>query len=194
MKSSSYQIHIESEEWQEPFLKPTELPQTVKDLVALIDQKTQGNYDAIAFSGMSGAVLAGALSLATGKGLIIVRKPNEKTHVENWIEGVSNPRRYIIVDDLIEEGKTLSRIMEHVETHSDDFTTVKNGKLVHAKPECVGIFFFSYGIRYNPHSFEDVPIYYLRDFRKSIHKSLDNSFPYVLGYDHSTQGETLITQ
>lgn len=65
--------------------------------------------DAIAIRGMSGAIVGGALSLATGIPLICVRK-GRSSHSYMRVEGSYTERvnaqemNYVIVDDLVCEG------------------------------------------------------------------------------------------
>jgi len=67
-------------------------------------------FDAIAFTGVSGAALAFPLSVALRKPLLCVRKGNESTHSPLRVEGDFSARTYIIVDDFIFSGATVNRI------------------------------------------------------------------------------------
>lgn len=83
-------------------------------------------FQAFAFRGMSGALIAPILALAFKKTLILVRKPEDKNH--DSAPSVSNPigaphvlvrgdkaaRTYIIVDDLISTGVTVRWIHAHI--------------------------------------------------------------------------------
>lgn len=71
-------------------------------------------YDAIAFSGNSGAIIAGALSLATGKPLILVRKSTTGCHSYDIVEGAGVYSSYIIVDDFVYSGATVRRIASEI--------------------------------------------------------------------------------
>jgi adenine/guanine phosphoribosyltransferase-like PRPP-binding protein len=73
------------------------------------------SFDAIAFRGMSGSLLAPSLALALDKTLIMVRKPYEKNHSNRRIEGDCAARSYIIVDDQISMGDTVAAIIATVE-------------------------------------------------------------------------------
>src|SRR6185437_651522 len=69
------------------------------------------DFDAIAFTGLSGALVAPIVADLLGKELIAVRK--EKTnHSSNQIEGYIAGKTYIILDDCRSSGKTI-RSEEH---------------------------------------------------------------------------------
>lgn len=73
---------------------------------------SQYKFDAIAFTGTSGAAVAYPLSLTLGLPLICVRK--EKSHYSDTIEGVTSSKKYIIVDDFISSGETIKRIIREI--------------------------------------------------------------------------------
>ena len=96
------------------------------------------DFDALAFRGVSGAIIAPVLALELRKSIIVVRKTAEKSHL--WgrtVQGDNNARRYIIVDDFIDSGATVQTIVKEIllwqphavclgvlEMHSlDDMTT-----------------------------------------------------------------------
>lgn len=111
-------VEIRSASWLQPVLCPgglkTEVARAVKAL-------KQVEFDAIAFTGLSGAVLASAVALNMGKLLYCVRKADDKSrHSDYDVEGPLGALRYIIIDDLIQTGGTLSRIIQQVRKHSAD--------------------------------------------------------------------------
>ncbi len=55
------------------------------------------DFDAVAFRGMSGAILAPILALRLGKTMIMVRKPGAYCHSDYRVEGDLGARRYVIV-------------------------------------------------------------------------------------------------
>ena len=83
-------------------------------------------FDAWAFRGNSGALLASPLALATGKTMIMVRKPDTKSHSHHVVEGDVGARRYIIVDDCVCSGATTRAIVEAI-------------KDVAPKAKCLGV-------------------------------------------------------
>lgn len=71
------------------------------------------NFDTLAFRGMSGAFLGPALAARLNKQMILVRK-NDGSHSPYLVEGNTNARRYIIVDDFVDSGETMTAITEKV--------------------------------------------------------------------------------
>jgi len=82
---------------------------TVKALKRL-DKKTP--FDAIAFTGTSGAALAYPLSLRLKKPLISIRKG--QSHFGRTFEGCLDAKSYLIIDDFIDGGATVNRILREV--------------------------------------------------------------------------------
>jgi hypothetical protein len=84
------------------------------------------DFDAIAFSGMSGALIAPVLALALNKTLIMVRKFGDDSHsVEQrngaLVEGDFGAHRYVIVDDLISSGRTARYIRDQIAAEWKEF-------------------------------------------------------------------------
>ena len=71
-------------------------------------------FDAIAFRGMSGALLATPVALAMKKTLILVRHLDDPSHSEEMVEGDCTARTYVILDDFIASGDTVRAIKEAV--------------------------------------------------------------------------------
>ena len=82
------------------------LPKVVKKLKQL---KKKWKFEAIAFTGCSGAAVAYPLSFLTKTHLICVRK--DKAHNKSKTEGATEVKRYLIVDDFICSGKTIKNII-----------------------------------------------------------------------------------
>jgi adenine/guanine phosphoribosyltransferase-like PRPP-binding protein len=74
------------------------------------------DFEAIAFMGNSGALLAAPLALALRKPMILVRKPlkKETSHSYHLCEGFRVAKSYIIVDDFVQTGTTVNYIREQV--------------------------------------------------------------------------------
>lgn len=87
----------------------TELSNTIK-----LDQADGMKIDGIAVRGVSGIAIAGIVSANTDIPLVIVRKPDEKRHSSNDVEFpdcyYDHSYNYIIVDELISTGKTVTAI------------------------------------------------------------------------------------
>jgi orotate phosphoribosyltransferase len=72
------------------------------------------SFDAIAFTGLSGALVGVPVADRLKKPIIAIRK--EKTsHTTALVEGCHNQERYIIVDDCISSGDTIKNIQSKME-------------------------------------------------------------------------------
>ncbi len=82
------------------------------------------DFDAVAFRGMSGAMFAPTIANRLNKKMILVRKNHDVRNDKNWdnapshcsqkVCGYINSKRYLIVDDFCETGRTASEIMKEV--------------------------------------------------------------------------------
>ena len=72
-------------------------------------------FDSIAFRGTSGAALAFPLSLRLKKTLMCIRKDDGNHFGSNTIEGDHAANTYVIVDDCVESGDTVRKIVEIVD-------------------------------------------------------------------------------
>lgn len=70
-------------------------------------------FDAIAFTGTSGAAAAYAVSYELKIPLICVRK-KDNNHCGLPIEGAVTAKSYIILDDFIDQGKTIKKIISTI--------------------------------------------------------------------------------
>lgn len=89
----------------------------INDFLKRAVKFTKGyNFDAFAFRGMSGALIAPLLAYKTKKTLLMVRKPKneEFTHSRFQIEGDLSAKRYIIIDDQMCTGETVRAIVKDV--------------------------------------------------------------------------------
>lgn len=75
-------------------------------------------FDAIAFTGLSGALTAIPVSLALKKPLIAVRKPRDDRHSSRLVEGYIKAKTYIILDDFVASGATARRIYKAIKEFS----------------------------------------------------------------------------
>lgn len=80
-------------------------------LTLLVPHKN--DFDAIAVSGYSMALIAPIIADRLEKNLILVRKDSDMAHSVYMVEGVRG-QRCIIIDDLICSGKTFMRICNKV--------------------------------------------------------------------------------
>lgn len=111
-------------------------------------------FDAIAFTGMSGALIGVPVADILGKGLIAVRRKDDKSnHSGRAVEGVK-ASRYVIIDDLIATGATLFHVRDSI-------------KWWHPEASLVGVYL------YYSKPFNKTPIYDYRIWGKGE----DESFP-----------------
>lgn len=101
-------------------------------------------FDTIAFCGMSGSAMAYPLSYLMQKHTVCVRKPEIEAHSWAKTEGVFDFDTYIIVDDLIDSGKTMRLITSSMQLHA-------------AQAKCVGIYLF-HPTYTRPKQFEGIPV------------------------------------
>lgn len=116
-----------------------ESPKDYKRLVIriskqMIELKKKKPFCGIVFRGHSGAALAYPLSARLKVPLICVRKLGEISHGRK-IEGSSVPiRRYIIIDDFIDTGKTINQLIEAIDRENRC-----NDASKYNEARCVGI-------------------------------------------------------
>jgi hypothetical protein len=93
----------------------------VVEAVACYLEKIEGEFETLAFSGSSGAAVAYPVAALIGCHLSHVRKADgnhfssRNGRVEGYHHGngiIPEPCRYIIIDDFVESGGTLERIIE----------------------------------------------------------------------------------
>jgi adenine/guanine phosphoribosyltransferase-like PRPP-binding protein len=93
-------------------LTPDRAKFTVRQVIKMI--KDRGlEFDAIACRGVSGLLIAPIVAMRLGKSLIVVRK-GEDTHSMYTVEGDHGARRYLILDDFIDQGDTVRAIASEI--------------------------------------------------------------------------------
>lgn len=101
------------------FLSPDKLQASIDASVRILRKY---EFDAIAFCGMSGALIAPAIALEMNKEMLMVRK---KRYSDNGVvrndhhscyrvEGDMNARNFVIVDDFIASGETVLHILAQI--------------------------------------------------------------------------------
>jgi len=91
------------------------------------------SFDSVAFTGLSGALIAPIIAYELNKGVIAVRKKKDKSHSKKIVEGIL--KRYIIIDDIIEYGDTIKNIIKSIEIEC-----IENQIIV---PELTGIVLYN---------------------------------------------------
>lgn len=94
------------------------------------------SFDAIAFTGVSGALLAPPIARECGAGLILVRKAQDNSHAGIALEGALDAETYIIVDDFVSSGDTVRNIIESITKNIIQCRYSREARL----PRCVGIY------------------------------------------------------
>jgi orotate phosphoribosyltransferase len=95
------------------------------------------HFDAIAFSGMSGALVAPSVAMALRKPMILARKPTDDSHAgKGVVEGALDAETYIIIDDFMSSGDTIRRI------HTSVVKTAAEHPYRPHKIICVGIYLY----------------------------------------------------
>lgn len=109
-----------------PVIQPEHMFDTTTEAAARL-QELSVDFDTIVFRGVSGCLFGIPLAHKLGKNMIVVRK-GENNHSGRLCEGHSGVKRYIIVDDLVDTGKTVRYIVGAVKAFAD-------------KPAvCIGVF------------------------------------------------------
>jgi orotate phosphoribosyltransferase len=121
-------------------------PKSLQNLarkVAKVIRTSDVQFDAIACRGVSGIVVASAVASRLAKQLIVVRKPDVKSHSDVTAEGRPlTDYTYIIIDDLVCTGKTIRETMK-VLMSDEKYRS-------HGYGHCTGVFLYNdfvYGIR-----------------------------------------------
>jgi hypothetical protein len=105
----------------------------INQLVTFLQDKSH-LFDAIAFRGMSGALIGPVLADRLDKKLIMVRKPTDgESHSRMTVEG-EKADRYIIVDDFVSSGSTVRAIIQAL-VHAE-FTDQKPIAVMAYLPHC----------------------------------------------------------
>ena len=102
--------------------------------IAQAIRESKVRFSAIAFQGMSGAMVAPMVASLLRKKLILVRKKGVLgSHSPYTVEGYLESKTYIILDDFTESGETCRNIMESVKNCNAEEKS---------KPQCRGIFVY----------------------------------------------------
>jgi len=123
--------HVIQTHYLSSVYEPEEFQKTVKNSLKRIRQfmrTKDGQFDAIAFTGTSGAAMAYIIAHKLNVGLICIRK-DKSSHYKGKVEGVRNAKKYIIIDDFIDSGNTIGSILDSVKVFSP-------------KAKCSGIFLY----------------------------------------------------
>lgn len=119
MNNSTYLAHV----FEPEILKKT------SELARKQIRKFQKKYpfDTLVFTGVSGMSLGFILSRDLGIPVLLIRKSGERSHANGIIEGYCTGKSYLIVDDFVDTGSTIRRI-------------VRRMNKIDGGPKCAGIF------------------------------------------------------
>lgn len=95
------------------FTNPAKLKERIAMCVKALRPELD-KFDAIAFTGMSGTLIAPPVAMELGKELLMVRKKAESSHSSFTVEGDYAARRFIIIDDFRASGRTERNILTAV--------------------------------------------------------------------------------
>ena len=109
-------VEINSE-YLKDVLEHRRITRTVKALVALI-KHSQVQFSTIVFRGMSGALIAPIIAYKMHKQIAVARKTGDGNHSSLALEGHSNFKHYIIIDDFIATGNTINTILNIVKKYN----------------------------------------------------------------------------
>lgn len=97
-------------------LEPAEHRRVVQKVVKTL-RPIRGQFDCIAFRGMSGATVGSTVAYLLKKHSLMVRKETDH-HSSLDTEGPRDLHRYVVVDDLVSSGKTIDCICQSVQKHN----------------------------------------------------------------------------
>lgn len=121
--------------YMDPKVFATKIEETSE---VIADMYSKNEFDAVAFMGSSGAALAFHLAAKYKIPLIYVRKSGEKSH-GHAIESNSKKavKRYLIVDDFVDSGKTIRTIVKKINKWCADYEILP--------PSPTGVFCYTCG-------------------------------------------------
>lgn len=100
-------------EYSHELYSPTALGRAIARAVETLTPEL-GEFDSIVVRGTSGTIFGGALSVAIGKRIFVVRKPMEKSHARALVSGEGSPGRWLFVDDFVCSGRTRDACLEAI--------------------------------------------------------------------------------
>ena len=95
------------------FINPRRLKRYIALAVKYLKQY-HGQYDTIAFAGISGAVIGPVVAMKLKKECILVRKNGDLRQSYAEVIGYDECRKYIIIDDFVCSGNTVKMIQNKI--------------------------------------------------------------------------------
>lgn len=134
-------------------ISPEHRRKAVQSVFEVLKRRFSSQDISIAITGMSG-IIGSIVAHRKDRELIIVRKDSEQSHSSYEVEYTRAGGDYVFVDDLIDSGKTVLRVLE---------------KLSDRNRTCVGIILYNNTYSYEsvlsdfvhmiPAEYKDIPIY-----------------------------------
>lgn len=143
------------------FMYPKEYGQLVDRIADRLEAlRKKQSFTGMVFCGLSGAALAYPLSARLHIPLICVRKKGEDSHGMDVEGPQANVRRYIIIDDFIETGRTIKTLLNEMDRQNKWGEPSK-----HNKVRCSGIVLYAEGCpayykKFFTYKKKKIPIHY----------------------------------
>jgi adenine/guanine phosphoribosyltransferase-like PRPP-binding protein len=117
---------VHSPSYTEKVFHPQKFMKLVDRTEARIKElQKRTEINALAASGNSGVMLAGALGYILGMSVLVVRKNHDSALDMRKVNGLFHPEtKYLIIDDLISSGRTVCRIVNRVQEAANDLCVV----------------------------------------------------------------------
>ena len=135
-----------------------------KKVKTLMDQT---GVDTLVFTGVSGMAVGFPITRSLKLRPVVVRKTTRGVHGYHKVEIDGAPTgKFIIIDDCIDTGKTIRRILKEIETYRCWYYRCNPDYQAGSPPECVGIVLYGEGESItNLYHFKtkssSIPIYYI---------------------------------
>lgn len=115
-------------------LKPSLAKKTVRKVVKEIRRQNIW-FDTIVFSGYSGSLIAPSVAMLLEKHMAFVRRETHHNHSGQKVEtSGADIESFIIIDDIIEKGNTIKRIIDGIKNYA-----------WYPDAKCVGVFLYDGG-------------------------------------------------
>jgi adenine/guanine phosphoribosyltransferase-like PRPP-binding protein len=108
--------------------RPSDFQASVKSMLRKVSEVHEATpFEAIAFTGQSGAAIAYILSYTLQFPMILVRQDDDRSHrmmalnknpTLRCLEGEVDAPTYLIVDDQIERGRTVNLIVNRIQSYN----------------------------------------------------------------------------
>lgn len=139
-----------------PYLGPLFDPQnflSIEEQLISAIKESKINYDAIAFTGQSGSMIAPHVAARLNKKMLMVRIEGGRCHSSESVEGYLSSKKYVVIDDRIAYGNTIVNIQRSL--------------LAFNESKMIGLFLYN---QFN--------LQYIEDFKRTL-IYINNPFPII---------------